>query len=150
VKYARHATARWLSHPPDGAGHLHSDSRAFEALPFSIPDGEPESKTTPAELLAAAYAAFLSAYLAQALDGDGVPARELVVDVWCRLSPPQIVPRAVEGLEVEVRGRVEDVDDSEFGEAVQAAWETCTHALGLRGDLSIELRIALVPATRAA
>jgi organic hydroperoxide reductase OsmC/OhrA len=147
---ARHATARWLCHPPEGAGHLHSQSRAFEGLPFSLPDGEPESETTPAELLAAAYAAFLSAYVAQALDADGVPARELVVDVACRLSPQSQVPRAVEGLEVEVRGRVDDVDDSEFDEAVHAAWQTCTSALGLRADLPLELRIELVPATRAA
>lgn len=141
----RHATVRWLSHPPYGAGHLHSDSRAFEGLPFSIHDGAPEdTETTPAELLAAAYAAFLATYLAQALEGDDVPARELVVDVRCVLSPPERAPRAVEGLEVDVRGRVETIEDSEFKQAVRAAWDTCRRSLGLRDDLPTKLGIALV------
>lgn len=141
---ARHATARWLSHPPYGAGRLHSDSRAFEGLPFSIPDGPPENaETTPGELLAAAYSAFVATYLAQHLDRDGVPARELVVDVWCTLSRPDHVPRRVEQLRVDVRGRVNDIDDGDFNEAVRTAWGTCVESLGLRDDLRIELRVLL-------
>jgi hypothetical protein len=58
---ARHATSRWLSNPPFGAGHLYSESRAFRGMPFSIGDDESAAaKTTPGELLAAAYSAFMA------------------------------------------------------------------------------------------
>jgi organic hydroperoxide reductase OsmC/OhrA len=141
----RHATARWLRDPPSGTGHLYSESHAFEGLPFSIPDDQPErAQTTPGELLAAAYSAFVATYLAQGLDANGVPARELVVDVWCRLSPPQHPPRSVERLDVAVRGRVDELEGSEFEDAVRAAWDTCTRLLGLREDLRTTLDAALV------
>ena len=141
----RHATARWLRDPPSGAGHLYSESHAFEGLAFSIPDDHPErAHTTPGELLAAAYSAFVATYLAQGLDANGVPARELVVDVWCRLSPPQHPPRAVERLDVKVRGRVDELEGSGFEDAVRAAWDTCSRLLGLREDLRTTLDAALV------
>lgn len=142
---ARHATARWLSNPPSGAGHVYSESHALHGLLFSVPEGEPRpAETTPGELLAAAYSTFVATYLAQALDADGVPARELVVDMRCLLSPAQDPPRGIEGLSVEVRGRVDEIEDAEFDDAVRAAWDTCVRLLGLRDDLHTTLDAALV------
>jgi organic hydroperoxide reductase OsmC/OhrA len=142
---ARHATTRWLSNPPSGAGRLYSESKAFQGLPFSVPEGEAKlEETTPGELLAAAYSTFLATYLAQALDAADVRARELVVDVWCRLSPPERPPRAVERVEVDVHGRVEDIENSGFEDAVGTTWETCRRSLGLREDIHITLHAALV------
>ena len=142
---ARHATTRWLSNPPSGAGRLYSDSKAFQGLPFSVPEGEPKpEETTPGELLAAAYSTFLATYLAQALDAADVGARELIVDVWCRLSPPERLPREVERVEVEVHGRVEDIGNSAFEDAVRRTWENCRRSLGLHEDLHTTLHAALV------
>jgi organic hydroperoxide reductase OsmC/OhrA len=142
---ARHATTRWLSNPPSGAGRLYSESKAFQGLPFSVPEGEPTpEETTPGELLAAAYSTFLATYLAQALEAAGIRARELVVDVWCRLSPPERPPRAVERIEVEVHGRVEDIENSAFEDAVRTTWETCRRSLVLHEDLHTTLHAALV------
>ena len=112
----RHASVRWLSHPPHGAGHLHSNSRAFEGVPLSIPEGAPEdAETTPAELLAAAYSAFLATYLGQRLEHDGVPARELVVDVWWLHLPTRAAsPRARSSWSSKVRGRVDGIEQHGF------------------------------------
>jgi lipoyl-dependent peroxiredoxin len=141
---ARHATARWLCHPPSGSGHLHSDSRAFEGLRFSAPDGPPQAEaTTPGELLAAAYAGFVSTYLGQRLEDDGLPASELVVDVWCHLSPPHQTPRAIEHVQVEVSGRVKGLDEQGFERAAQAAWAACVQALALDGGVHSELQVSL-------
>ncbi len=125
-------------------GHLHSDSRAFEALPFSIPEGAPEeAQTTPGELLAAAYSAFVATHLAQRLERDGVPAQELVVDVWRLRSARVDSAGALDRLEVAVRGRVNRIDTADFEEAARAAWDTCAHSLGLSDDLRVELRVKL-------
>jgi organic hydroperoxide reductase OsmC/OhrA len=95
------------------------------------------------ELLAAAYSAFMATYVAQGLHADGAPARELVVNVWCRLSPLDRSPRAVEELTVEVRGRVDEIEDSEFGEAVRPAWDSCMGAVGSRDGLHTKLGFEL-------
>jgi organic hydroperoxide reductase OsmC/OhrA len=144
MNVARHATTRWLSHPPSGTGHLYSESRAFHGMPFSVPAGEPrQAETTPGELLAAAYSSFLATYIAEALDADGVATRELVVDVSCRLSPAGQVPRVVERVELEVRGRVDDIDGAAFEDVVRASWHVCARSLGLRDGLHTTLDAAL-------
>jgi hypothetical protein len=130
---ARHATARWLCHPPFGAGHLHSESRAFEGLPFSLPEEHPNGETTPAELLAAAYAAFISAHVGDQLERDGSPARELIVDVWW----------APDGLEVEVRGRVDELGESSFESGVRDALAACVKTLGLTVKARPDLKVIL-------
>jgi hypothetical protein len=122
---ARHATTRWLSGPRSGTGRLYSESHAFHGL-------------------AAAYSTFLAMCLARALAADDVPARELAVDIRCRFSPPQRRPRVLERLEVMVHGRVEDIEDSAFEDAVRTTWETCSRSLGLREDLHTMLDAALV------
>lgn len=140
----RHATARWIGQPPEGAGHLHSDSRAFEGMLFSVPDGAPEpEETTPGELLAAAYSALLVTYLAQHLDSRGIPARELIVDVSCTLTPPECLPRTIERVEVDVRGRVTEIDHAAFEDAVRTAWNTCVGSLVVSEELPTELRVGL-------
>jgi organic hydroperoxide reductase OsmC/OhrA len=61
----RHATVRWLTDPPHGLARVRVDSGAFAALPLSVPGGEPRAgETTPGELLAAAYSAFMATNLA--------------------------------------------------------------------------------------
>jgi osmotically inducible protein OsmC len=141
----RHATTRWLSNSPSGGGRLYSESHAFDGLSFSVLAGEPKpAETTPGELLAAAYSSFLATYLAQALDAAGVRAREFVVDVRCRLSPPERALRVVERLEVDVHGRVDGIENSAFNHAVRTTWETCRRSLGLREDVHITLDAALV------
>ena len=37
---AWHATARWLGNPPNGARRVYPQSRGFNGVPFSIPDGD--------------------------------------------------------------------------------------------------------------
>src|SRR4051812_47535896 len=96
----RRSTVRWLSEPPHGVARMHVGSDAFTALPLSIPGARPNAgETTPGELLAAAYSAFVATTLAQRLEERGVPANELVVDVCSRVSP-HVKARSVESLDV--------------------------------------------------
>jgi organic hydroperoxide reductase OsmC/OhrA len=139
----RNGTVRWLCNPPHGVARLRVESDAFTALPLSIHDGDPNpGETTPGELMAAAYSAFLATYLGQRLERDGVPARELVVDTSCRLSDNPAA-RSVEGFDIEVRGRVPELDDERFRTAAQAALAFCRDALGMRGDVPTKLHVSL-------
>jgi lipoyl-dependent peroxiredoxin len=144
----RHGTVRWLTKAPHGHAHMRVGSDAFTSLPLSVPGGRPvPGETTPGELLAAAYCAFMATNLAQRLERDGVPAHELVVGVWCRLSPDAIA-RSVEGLDVEVRGRVPGLNTEGFRAAALAALALSRESLAVRGDLQTELRVSLAPSGR--
>ena len=139
----RHGKVRWLRDPPHGVARLRVESDAFTALPMSVPDGEPnEAETTPGELLAAAYSAFMATDLAERLERNGVPARELVVDAWCRLSAGA-TPRSVLGVEVKILGRVPGVDEERFRSVTGVALASCHRSLGMRRALRTKLQVSL-------
>jgi lipoyl-dependent peroxiredoxin len=140
----RHATVRWLSDPPHGLARVRVGSDAFTSVPLSVSGDQPTpGHTAPGELLAAAYSAFLATCLAQGLEHDGVPAQELVVDVGCHLSPGT-TKRCVEGLDIEVRGRVQGLDEDGFEAAARAALAFSREALAMRSDLKTDLRVSLL------
>jgi lipoyl-dependent peroxiredoxin len=139
----RHGKVRWLCDPPHGVARLRVESDAFTALPMSVPNSEPhEGETTPGELLAAAYSAFMATDLAERLERNGVPARELVVDAWCRLSAGA-TPRSVLGVEVKIIGRVPGVDEERFRSVTGVALASCHRSLGMRRALSTKLQVSL-------
>jgi organic hydroperoxide reductase OsmC/OhrA len=145
----RHATVRWLADPPHGLARLRVGSDTFTSVPLSVPGGQPTpGETNPGELLAAAYSAFLATNLAQRLEHDGVPAQELVVNVWCRLSP-EVTARCVTGLEIEVRGRVRGLEEGRFHAAARAALASSRKAFAMRSDLETGLRVSLAPSGSA-
>jgi lipoyl-dependent peroxiredoxin len=139
----RHGKVRWLCDPPHGVARLRVESDAFTALPMSVPNSEPrEGETTPGELLAAAYSAFMATDLAERLERNGVPARELVVDAWCRLSAGAM-PRSVLGVEVKIIGRVPGVDEERFRSVTGVALASCHRSLGMRRALRTKLQVSL-------
>ncbi len=143
----RHATVRWLADPPHGQARVRVGSDVFTSLPLSVPGWPRPCETTPGELLAAAYCAFMATNLAQRLERDGVPADELVVGVWSRLSL-DVNARSVEGLDIEVRGRVPGLDREGFRAAARAALALSRNSLAVRNDLHTELRVSLTPSRR--
>lgn len=139
----RHGKVSWLCDPPHGVARLRVESDAFKALPMSIPGGEPhEGETTPGELLAAAYSAFMATELAARLERNGVPARELVVQAWCRLSAGG-APRSVVDFEVKVLGHVPGIDEERFKSVTGVALTCCHKSLGMRRDLRTKLHVSL-------
>jgi lipoyl-dependent peroxiredoxin len=141
----RHATVRWLSNPPHGIARVRVGSDAFTSVPLSVSGDElTRGQTAPGELLAAAYSAFLATSLADGLEHDRVPAQELVVDVGCRLSPGT-TQRCVEGLDIEVRGRVSGLDQDGFQAAARAALAFSRKAFAMRSNLKTDLRASLLP-----
>jgi organic hydroperoxide reductase OsmC/OhrA len=108
------------------------DSRAFTALPISVPaDEEPNPReVAPGELLAAAHGALFLGALAELLDHDGVPARELVVDAACEIGTDKLDHR-VTAVDLSVHGIVDGVDESRFEAAAGTALDRLREWLGM-------------------
>jgi organic hydroperoxide reductase OsmC/OhrA len=140
----RRATITWLDRPPEGRGRVRVDSRAFTALPISAPADEPPRprEVTPGELLAAAQGAFLLAALAELLEADGTPARELVVDADCDIGAETLDHRLV-AVEFGLHGIVDGVDEPRFEAAATEALERLRAWLALDDALPLTLRAHL-------
>jgi organic hydroperoxide reductase OsmC/OhrA len=125
---ARHGTVRWLCDPPHGVGRLLVDSDPIEG------------ETTPGELLAVAYSAFIVTDLAERLELNGVPADELVVQAWCRLSAKRA---SVDEFDLKVMGRVPGIDQERFRFVAGVALASCHASIGMRRDLRTKLHVTL-------
>ena len=140
----RRATITWLDRPPGGRGRVRVDSRAFTALPISAPADELPNpqEVTPGELLAAAHGAFLLGALAELLEADGTPARELVVEADCDIGGETLDHRLA-ALEFAVHGIAEGVDEPRFEAAAASALDRLRDWLGLANELPVSLRAHL-------
>src|SRR5436309_2495805 len=86
----RTATVTWEGSVARGTGTITADTGAFSALPFTLPSriGDPEGKTSPEELLAAATAGCFAMSLGSELARDGTPPERL--DVHCRIVMDEV------------------------------------------------------------
>jgi osmotically inducible protein OsmC len=83
-RIAREAAVVWEGNLARGGGSLTAaSSGAFSSLPYSLPTrvGNPEGKTSPEELLAAAHGGCFAMSLAGELTGAGTPPEQLDVRV---------------------------------------------------------------------
>jgi osmotically inducible protein OsmC len=138
----RTATVRWEGSVARGSGAITPASGAFDALPFTLASriAEPEGKTSPEELLAAAHAGCFAMSLGSELARDGTPPRELRVECT-------IVMDEVEGQGHQIVGSQLwlTIDADSAGEALDAAVvradEGCPFSALLKragADVSIE------------
>ena len=77
----RTAHVGWEGTVARGSGAITATSDAFSALPFTLASriGEPEGKTSPEELLAAATAGCFTTSLGSELARDGTPPTRLEI-----------------------------------------------------------------------
>src|SRR4051812_14764357 len=130
----RNATVPWEGNVAGGAGAITADSGAFTELPFTLPSriGDPEGKTSPEELLAAATAGCLSMSLGSELVRDGTPAGRL--EVHCRIVMDEVPDEGhqIVGAELCVHAEVEGATDETLAAAIERADEGCPFSTLLR------------------
>ncbi|MGZ4334806.1 MAG: OsmC family peroxiredoxin [Gaiellaceae bacterium] len=132
-KIERTAEVVWEGNVARGMGTITAGTGAFEALGFSLPSriGQPEGKTSPEELLAAAHGGCITMSLASELTQAGTPPGRL--DVTCR-----IVMDEVDGNHEIVASHVDAVvaadglDDAGLQQALEKADEGCPFSRLLR------------------
>jgi len=143
----RSAQVSWEGNLARGAGHISADTGAFAELPFSLPSriGNPDGKTSPEELLAAAHAGCLATGVAGELSGAGTPPEVLSLTARVIMDEVEGKGHQIVASEVVVHGRVPGIDAAEFERIVQAADEGCPFSALIRASASVTVRAHLDP-----
>ena len=124
----RVAEVVWEGNLARGGGSIAAGtSGAFDALPYTLASriAQPEGKTSPEELLAAAHGACFTMSLAGELTGIGHPPERL--ETTCRIVMDEVEGQGhqIVGSQLTVRVRVPDVDDATLATTVERADEEC-------------------------
>jgi osmotically inducible protein OsmC len=123
----RSAEVVWEGNVARGTGHLSGDTGAFSELPFTLASriANPEGKTSPEELLAAAHAGCFTMSLGSELARDNTPAGRL--EVHCTIVMDEIPGEGhqIIGSNVTVDADVEGASGDSLAAAIQRADEGC-------------------------
>jgi lipoyl-dependent peroxiredoxin len=141
----RSAKVVWDGNVARGSGLLSGDTGAFSELPFTLASriGNPDGKTSPEELLAAAHAACLTTSIGSELARDKTPAGHL--EVHCTIIMDEIAGEGhqIIGSNVTVLAQVEGASDQSLAEALRRADEGCPFSTLLK-KAGAEVRVSLI------
>jgi len=130
----RSATVTWDGNVSRGSGTISGDTGAFTGLPYTLASriGNPEGKTSPEELLAAATAGCYTTSLGSELVRDGTPAGHL--EVGCTIVMDEVPDEGhqIVGAQIRVRAEVEGTSDEALAAALERADQGCPFSTLLR------------------
>jgi osmotically inducible protein OsmC len=139
----RRAEVTWQGDLISGEGTIESvGSGAFGPLDVTWASRaeEPEGKTSPEELIAAAHAACFSMALSNGLGKDGHPPENLSVSTTVTFVPGTGITRAA----IDVQGRVPGLDEDAFRQAAEEAKENCPVSQALKGNVELSVTARLL------
>jgi osmotically inducible protein OsmC len=138
----RRAEVSWTGDLTSGGGTIDSvGSGAFGPLDVSwaARSEEPNGKTSPEELIAAAWAACFAMALSAGLARGGTPPDRLSTSATLTFQPGEGIIKGA----LTVRASVPGLDAAGFNEAAKAAKENCPVSKALTGIPEITLDAAL-------
>ncbi|HEX6763640.1 MAG TPA: OsmC family peroxiredoxin [Gaiellaceae bacterium] len=138
----RRAEVTWTGDLMSGSGTIGEvGSGAFGPLDVSwaARSEEPNGKTSPEELIAAAWAACFAMALSAGLARGGTPPERLSTSATVTFQPGEGIIRGA----LTVRGSVPDLDADGFAEAAEGAKANCPVSLALSGIPEVTLDAAL-------
>ena len=146
----RSAEVVWEGTIARGGGQLSGGSGAFAGLPVTAASrfGEPEGKTTPEELIAAAHATCFTMALGSVLAREHTPPDRLAVSAVCTLEEVD-GNYTITSSELEVVGRVPGIDEAAFERAAHVAEESCPVSRALAGNVEIRSHTRLEASVQA-
>lgn len=139
----RTVSATWNGSLLEGAGTIHeAASGAFGplAVTWASRAEEPDGRTSPEELIAAAHAACFAMALSAGLAKAGTPADQLDTSATVTFQPGEGITRVA----LTVRGAVPGIDATTFAEQAAAAKVGCPVSKALAGGPEITLDAELV------
>ena len=142
---SRKATATWQGDLTSGAGHVSASTTGlFSDLPVSWASRteEPDGRTSPEELLAAAHAACFSMALSNGLAKAGHAPERLEVSAEVHFEKAD-AGWGVTRSELTVRGSVPGMDAEEFRAAAEAAKDGCPISRALAGNVKLSVEASL-------
>jgi osmotically inducible protein OsmC len=138
----RKAEVTWQGDLMTGNGRIDSvTSGAVGGLDVSWPARaeEPEGKTGPEELIAAAHATCFSMALSHGLAQAGHPPEELKTSATVTFQPGEGITK----IALDVAGRVPGIDEGAFQQAADGAKQNCPVSKALTGVPEISLTARL-------
>ena len=139
----RTADVVWEGNVARGNGAITAGTGAFKALPFSLPTriGNPEGKTSPEELLAAAHAGCLTMSLAGELTEAGTPPTRLGVSCTIVMDEVEGEGHQIVASHVTIHADADGVDDAALAAAIERADAGCPFSTLLR-KAGVELELS--------
>jgi lipoyl-dependent peroxiredoxin len=138
----RRAEVVWEGNLPRGNGKFTVGSGAMGEMPvtWASRTERPDGKTSPEELIAAAHGSCFAMALSNVLDEGGTPPERLEISTVCTFDVDNV---EVSSVDLDIRGRVPDLDAEGFRNAVEQANEGCPVSNALRGNVDIRLKASL-------
>jgi lipoyl-dependent peroxiredoxin len=145
-RIVREAEVGWDGNLARGSGTVSAaSSGAFAALPITIASrvGDPQGKTSPEELLAAAHAVCYATSLAGELSRAGTPPERL--DVRCVVTMDEVAGRGhrIVHSAIEARGRVPGTAEDGFRRAAEEADFGCSFSALVRASAEVTVEATL-------
>ena len=139
----RTANVIWQGDLMNGSGTIEPvGSGAFGPLDVSWASRaeEPSGKTSPEELIAAAWASCFAMALSNGLAKDGNPPEKLETSATVTFQPGEGIIRGA----LTVRGTVPNLDEARFTAAAETAKQNCPVSKALSGipDISLDAQLA--------
>ena len=139
----RTMTTTWRGTLMDGAGTIHeAPSGAFGPLDVSWASRSeaPDGKTSPEELIAAAWASCFAMALSNGLAKAGNAPEKLETSATVTFQPGEGIIKGA----LTVRGTVPGLDDDGFAAAAEDAKQNCPVSQALSGipDVSLDAQLA--------
>ena len=141
----REAEVVWSGSLAGGSGTLSAASGALELpVTWASRTEQPDGKTSPEELIAAAHASCFAMALALVLGEHQTPPERVRVSAACTLDEVKGAPR-ITTVDLTVRAQVPDLDAAGLEGMVEQAAELCPVSNALRGNVKINMHGELVP-----
>ena len=140
-RIVREADVVWEGTMSRGAGVVEAtSSRAFE-LPVTIASrvGDPEGKTSPEELLAAAHATCYVTSLGGELARARTPPERLHVHCTIIMDEVEGVGHRIVASEIVATGAVPGCDAAAFAQAAEAADQGCSFSALIRASATVTI-----------
>jgi lipoyl-dependent peroxiredoxin len=143
VAVQRTAEVDWTGSIARGSGHASGASGALGDLPITLASrfGEPEGKTSPEELIAAAHAACFTMALGSILAARRTPPERLRVTATVTLETSGTP--TIASSQLDAHGVVPGADAASFDRAAQEAERDCPVSRALRGSAEIGVHATL-------
>jgi lipoyl-dependent peroxiredoxin len=130
----RSAKVEWEGSVSRGAGTISGDTGSFVGLPYTLASriGEPEGKTSPEELLAAATAGCFTTSLGSELARDKTPPTRM--EIRCLIVMDEVPDEGhqIVGAEIGVHVEAEGTSEEALSAAIERADEGCPFSSLLR------------------
>ncbi len=141
----REANVTWEGNVARGSGTISGATGAFQDLPYSLATRveEPDGKTSPEELLAAAHAARYAMSLAGELAGAGSAPDRLDVRAVVTLDQVEDGSHRIVASELLARARVTGLDEAALQEAAEAANKGCPFSALIEASAKVTVNAQL-------